>query len=71
MKTRHILDYHSRTIIHGDREERRIELVYPVNFFRKIAATCIDNLDTYLKDSQLDPYDYYMFGTYWISELNE
>jgi hypothetical protein len=63
--------YHSRTIISGDGDERRIELVYPVNFFRKIASTCIDKLDTYLKDSQLDPYDYYKFGTYWIAELNE
>ena len=63
--------YHSRTIIDGDREKRRIELVYPVNFFRKIVETCISNLDIYLKDNQLDPYDYYKFGTYWIAELNE
>lgn len=63
--------YHSRTIINGDREERRIELVYPVSFFRKIAATCVANLDIYLRNSGLDPYDYYKFGTYWIAELNE
>jgi len=62
--------YHGRTIIYGDREERRIELVYPVNFFRRIAATCITGLEIYLKDTQLDPYDYYKFGTYWIAELN-
>jgi hypothetical protein len=63
--------YHSRTILDGDNEERRIELVYPVKFFHKIASTCITNMEIYLKSNKLDPYDYYKFGTYWIAELNE
>jgi len=63
--------YHSMTMIGGGKEDKRIVLVYPVTFFRKITSTCLANLESYLKDNKLDPYAYYKFGTYWVSELNE
>jgi len=63
--------YHSHTMIEGDIEDKSIQLVYPVNFFVRITTNCINNLKTYLAENNLDPYSYYRFGTYWISDLND
>ncbi|OGW28859.1 MAG: hypothetical protein A2X56_14775 [Nitrospirae bacterium GWC2_57_13] len=63
--------YHGMTIVDAGKEEKSIELVYPVMFFQRLVSTCLNNLEIYLKDNKLDPYAYYKFGTYWIFELNE
>jgi hypothetical protein len=46
------------------------ELVYPTDFICKLCVTCLENLKTYLLSNRLDPFSFYDFGTYWISELN-
>jgi hypothetical protein len=53
--------YHGMTIVDAEKEEKSIELVYPVMFFQRLVSTCLNNLETYLKDNKLDPYAYYKF----------
>lgn len=60
--------YHSMT--NSDTKEKTWELVYPLGFYEKLCENAIDKLkDYYLKD-RIDPYSCYVFGTYWIEELN-
>lgn len=54
----------------GTPQVETIELVYPVAFFEKISSNILQHLSEYLKVNQLNPYDYYNFGTYWIEGLN-
>lgn len=49
---------------------KSVELVYPVKFFSQLCTKCIENLKEYIKINNLNPYDYYDFGTYWLKELN-
>lgn len=48
-----------------------IELVYPTQFFHNLSLSIISNLEEYLIRNDINPYDSYKFGTYWIQELNE
>jgi len=60
--------YHSMT--ENDSKSETWELVYPLEFYRRLCETAINNLkDYYLKD-RIEPYSCYSFGTYWIEELN-
>lgn len=45
-------------------------LSYPVAFFERITTKCLDNLEKYLHENDIDPYLSYTFGDYWIDELN-
>ncbi len=46
------------------------ELVYPVKFFEQLCSTVLSEVKAYLTENQLNPYDYYKFGSYWIEGLN-
>lgn len=47
-----------------------IELVYPWRFLHRLCETALAELRPYLKANGIDPYDSFVFGTYWIRELN-
>lgn len=49
---------------------KSIELVYPSGFFNNLLKESLENYSIYMKANNLNPYDYYSFGTYWINELN-
>jgi hypothetical protein len=46
------------------------KLVYPLRFFYKLCETGLTKLKEYLNDNQLNPYEYFVFGKYWIEDLN-
>jgi hypothetical protein len=46
-------------------------LNYPVGFFCKIAGTCLENVETYLLENQINPYSSYIFGDYFLDALNK
>lgn len=50
--------------------ESTVELVYPRRFLRRLCDTALDQLKQYFLANELDPYDSFVFGTYWIRELN-
>jgi hypothetical protein len=64
--------YHDMSTIADDGEPdlETIGLVYPVKFFEQLCITVLDGLKAYLKENQLNPYDSYRFGSYWIEGLN-
>jgi len=49
---------------------KTVALVYPVTFFRTLCDNGLSNLAAYLERNDLNPYDYYVVGDYWIHELN-
>ena len=64
--------YHELSAI-SNRDEppiETIELVYPVKFFNRLCDNVLNGLKGYFKENQLNPFDYYDFGSYWIEELN-
>lgn len=46
-----------------------IELVYPVLFFEQMCTTVLTGLKEYLKANELNPFDCYDFGSYWLDKL--
>ena len=54
-----------------DKNEEHWELVYPLRFFYKLCETGLTNLKEHLVDNQLNPYEYFVSGQYWIKELNK
>ena len=51
-------------------KESHWELVYPLGFFYKLCMTGLTKLKKYLNDNQLNPYECFVFGEYWIEDLN-
>ncbi len=51
-------------------QARSIELVYPWRFLDQMCDTALDELKVYFEKNSLDPYDSFVFGTYWIRDLN-
>lgn len=47
-----------------------VELVYPWRFVQQLCATGIAEIRSYFLDNRLNPYDSFVFGTYWLRELN-
>jgi hypothetical protein len=47
-----------------------IELVYPWRFLHFLCETALDQLNQYCLSNELNPYDSFVFGTYWIRDLN-
>jgi len=45
-------------------------LTYPLPFVNDIVLKCLDGLKKYLKAEQIDPYESYNFGDYWLDPLN-
>ena len=64
--------YHDMSTIadNGEPDLETIELVYPVKFFEQLCITVLGGLKVHLKENQLNPYDSYKFGSYWIEGLN-
>jgi hypothetical protein len=50
--------------------ESTVELVYPRRFLRRLCDTALVQLKQYFLTNELNPYDSFVFGTYWIRELN-
>ena len=46
------------------------ELVCPVNFLEQLVRKGITNLKKYCEDNELNPYKSFVFGTYWLEQLN-
>ncbi len=46
------------------------ELAYPMGFYRKICTNFLQRLGEYYVSEELNPYECFTFGTYWIEELN-
>lgn len=47
-----------------------VELVYPWRFLHILCETAVAEMTKYFRANELDPYDSFVFGTYWIRELN-
>ena len=47
-----------------------VELVYPWRFLHRLCDTALDELKKYFITNELNPRDTFVFGTYWIRELN-
>jgi hypothetical protein len=64
--------YHLMSELKGynDLAPPSVELVYPVRFFHQLCIDSLDHFEQYILRNNLNPYDYYTFGTYWIEELN-
>jgi hypothetical protein len=45
-------------------------LSYPVSFIKNLTTNCLDRLEEYLMQNQIDPYDSFVFGDFWIESLN-
>jgi hypothetical protein len=46
------------------------ELVYPWKFLHKLCDTGLIELRKYFLENEINPFDSYVFGSYWLSELN-
>jgi hypothetical protein len=46
------------------------ELVYPIDFYRKLCRNTIRELHKYYIKNRIDPYSSFTFGSYWIEALN-
>lgn len=64
--------YHQMSTVGDDVElvQDTVELVYPWRFLRRLCDTGLDQLKKYFTTNELNPYDSFVFGTYWIRELN-
>ncbi len=49
---------------------KTVELVYPWRFLHRLCETGITETRQYLYENELNPYDSFTFGTYWLKELN-
>jgi hypothetical protein len=47
-----------------------VELFYPWKFLHRLCETALDQLHQYFISNELNPYDSFVFGTYWIRDLN-
>jgi len=54
----------------ADGSNHTIELVYPRKFLYNLCKTSLKELEQYLLKNELNPYDSFVFGTYWIKSLN-
>jgi hypothetical protein len=50
--------------------ESTVELVYPRRFLHRLCDTALVQLKQYFLANELNPYDSFVLGTYWIRELN-
>ncbi len=64
--------YHGMSTIDNDGGTfgRTIELVYPWRFLHRLCETGVRELKQYFLSNDLNPYDSFVFGTYWIRDLN-
>lgn len=50
--------------------ETTVELIYPSKFLDRLCETALGALRRYFTENGINPYDSFVFGTYWIRELN-
>ncbi len=62
--------YHGMIEDLEDEESLKWELVYPTNFFKKAIENALGTLEKYYADNRINPYSFFVFGTYWLEELN-
>lgn len=62
--------YHSMTHIAEGRKSGSWELVYPARFLEQLCTVALKNVRDHYITQQVNPYDAFAFGTYWIEELN-
>ena len=64
--------YHGMSTVgkSGERLRATVELVYPWRFLHGLCDSSLDQLRNYFITNKLNPYDSFVFGTYWIRELN-
>ncbi len=63
--------YHSMSHVgHGGTKSATWELVYPVGFIERLCKKALNEVREYYIREQLNPYDTFAFGSYWIEELN-
>ena len=60
--------YHHLT---DEKNEETWQLVCPLGFFENICENCVKNLEKYLTENNINPYNSFNFGSYWIEELNQ
>ena len=60
----------SNIFANGERKTAVWKLSYPVSFMKGIATNCLENLENYLRQNKIDPYDSFVFGDYWLDSLN-
>lgn len=53
-----------------DSQKETWELEYPPAFLNKLVCNGIQNLKKYCEENRLDPRKSFIFGTYWIEQLN-
>ena len=51
-------------------EVTSVELVYPWRFLHSLCDRSLESLKEYFIANDLNPYDSFTFGTYWLDELN-
>ncbi|MFC5303245.1 hypothetical protein [Azospira restricta] len=64
--------YHGSSTVGEDPELilKTVELVYPWRFLSRLCTTGVAEMRGYLLANELNPYDSFTFGTYWLKELN-
>lgn len=63
--------YHNMLNIESeDVQYESIELEYPAKFLLRLCTVCLEGVQQHLLKNDLNPYDYYDFGSYWIPDLN-
>jgi hypothetical protein len=64
--------YHGMSTVdkNGRFTGRSTELVYPWRFLHRLCDTALGELRGYFAANDLNPYESFVFGTYWIEELN-
>ena len=65
--------YHGMTTVDNEHNpnDHRLELVYPLGFYTRIASRVLGNLVTHFKKQSIDPYSMYNFGSSWLSLLSK
>lgn len=54
----------------GDPKRGGWILSYPVSFIKGVAFKCLEGLEAHLTKNQIDPYESFIFGDYWLDSLN-
>ncbi len=64
--------YHGMSTVGEDDALVRVtvELVYPWRFLHRLCETALVELKQYFLSNELNPFDSFVFGTYWIRDLN-
>ncbi len=52
-------------------KEEKWMLSYPLIFFEKLSRDIFESIKEYYKSSELNPYDMFITGSYWLEALNK